>query len=394
MKPYLVWAEIDLTAIAHNIDALKRATHPEARLMAVVKANAYGHGYREVAEKALECGVDILGVARVDEAVKLRESGFDVPVLIFGITPPCHAETLLQYDLTQTVSSLKSARVLSDIAAQSGKKIRTHLKVDTGMGRLGIQADCRRYDANGFKIDESAVKEVESIVRLPGLEPEGIYTHFATADSSDKSYADRQFEIFIAFLDALNRSGIRFSVRHAANSAGIIDMPDTHLDLVRAGISLYGLYPSGEVDKNRVALKPVMALKTRIAHLKKVPAGFKISYGITYETKKPTTIATVPIGYADGYSRLLSSRGNMLVCGRKAPVVGRVCMDQTMLDVSHIPEADLDDEVVVFGTQGDQTITADEVAEAAGTINYEVVSSIMARVPRVYIKGKFEVPKI
>ena len=385
MEPYLVWAEIDLTAIAHNVNALKRATHPEARLMAVVKANAYGHGYREVAAKALECGVEILGVARVDEAVKLRESGFDVPILIFGITPPCHAETLLKYDLTQTVSSLEGAQVLSDIAAQSGKKIRTHLKVDTGMGRLGIQPDGRRYDANRFEIDESAIKEVESIVRLTGLELEGIYTHFATADSSDKSYADRQFEIFMVFLDALNRSGIHFSVRHAANSAGIIDLPDTHLDMVRAGIALYGLYPSAEVDKNRIALKPAMALKTRIAHLKKVPAGFKISYGITYETKKPTTIATVSVGYADGYSRLLSSRGNMLVCGRKAPVVGRVCMDQTMLDVGHIPEANLDEEVVVFGTQGDQTITADEVAESSGTINYEVVSSITERVPRVYI---------
>jgi alanine racemase len=385
MKPHLVWAEIDLTAIAHNICALKQATHPETRLMAVVKANAYGHGYREVAAKALECGVESLGVARVDEAVKLRKAGFDIPVLIFGITPPCHVETLLKYDLTQTVSSLKGAQLLSDIAVQSGKKIRVHVKVDTGMGRLGIQPVCRRADSKRFAIDETAVKEVESIVCLPGLEPEGIYTHFATADSSDKSYAHRQFEIFMAFLDALNRSGIHFSVRHAANSAGIIDMPDTHLDMVRAGISLYGLYPSGEVDKNRVALKPAMALKTRIAHLKKVPAGFKISYGITYETKKPTTIATVPIGYADGYSRRLSSSGNMLVCGQNAPVVGRVCMDQIMLDVGHIPEADLDDEVVVFGTQGDQTITAEAVAEAAGAINYEVVAAIAARVPRVYI---------
>ena len=385
MPPYLVWAEIDLAAIAHNIDALRRATHPEARLMAVVKANAYGHGYREIAEKAIECGIKTLGVARVDEAVKLRECGFDVPILIFGVTPTCHAETLLRYDLTQTVSSLKGAQALSDIASQSGKKIRAHLKTDTGMGRLGIQPGCRRHGADGSEIDASAVKKVESMARLPGLKLEGIYTHFATADSSDKSYAHRQFETFMAFLDALGRSGIHFSVRHAANSAGIIDMPHTHLDMVRAGISLYGLYPSAEVDKNRIALKPAMALKTRIAHLKTVPAGFKISYGITYETEKPTTIATVPIGYADGYSRLLSSHGNMLVCGRSAPVVGRICMDQAMLDVGHIPEADLDDEVVVFGTQGDQTITAEDVAEAAGTINYEVVSSIMARVPRVYI---------
>ena len=380
-----VWAEVDLEAIAHNVEALKRITQPDARFMAVVKANAYGHGYEAVARKALESGAEWLGVARVDEGVNLRKAGFDVPVLIFGITPAGHAGTLMKYDLTQTVSTLEGATVLSEMAVQRGGKIRIHIKVDSGMGRLGILPDSVRHQMPGYEHGPSAVEEVEAILRLPGLEMEGIYTHFATADSSDKSYARRQFAMFSEFLDDLRRAGIQPALQHAANSAAIIDMPETHLDMVRAGIALYGLYPSDEVDKDRVELKPAMALKTRIARLKKVPAGFKISYGITFETKAPTTIATIPIGYADGYDRLFSSRGYMLVSGRRAPVVGRVCMDQILLDVGHIPEAELDAEVVVFGTQGAETITAEEIAAEIGTINYEIVSKVMSRVPRRYL---------
>jgi alanine racemase len=384
MEPDPVWAEIDLGAIACNVRSLRGITQPETRFMAVVKANAYGHGYEAVAGKALESGTDALGVARVDEGVRLRKAGFDVPVLIFGITPPAYAETLIKNDLTQTVSSLEDATALSETAVRTGGKIRIHVKVDTGMGRLGILPDSRRYPIPGLETGTAAVEEVESILRLPGIELEGIYTHFATADSSDKSYANRQFELFLEFLNDLRRRGIEPAVRHAANSAAIIDMPETHLDMVRAGISLYGLYPSEEVDKYRVELKPAMALKTRIAHLKKVPAGFKISYGITYETETPTTIATVPIGYADGYNRRLSSRGSMLVRGRRAPIAGRICMDQIMLDVGHIPEAKLDEEVVVFGTQQGVSITVEEIAAEIGTINYEIVSTVTARVPRRY----------
>ena len=384
MEPDPVWAEIDLQAIAHNVQALKRITRPEARFMAVVKADAYGHGDKAVAQKALESGADVLGVARVGEGVKLREAGFDVPVLIFGVTPTVHAGTLIRNRLTQTVSSFEGAKALSEAAVCLGGKIRIHVKVDTGMGRLGILPDSCRHPARGAETGMSAVEEVESILRLPGLEMEGMYTHFATADSSDKTYARRQFDLFLGFLSDLRRSGIEPALRHAANSAAIIEMPETHLDMVRAGVSLYGLYPSEEVDKNRVELKPAMALKTRIAHLKKVPAGFKISYGITYETKTPSTIATVPIGYADGYSRLFSSRGFMLVSGRRAPIVGRVCMDQIMLDVGRIPEAELDAEVVVFGTQGEGSITVERLAAEIGTIHYEIVSTLTSRVPRRY----------
>jgi len=383
---HLVWAEIDLQAIAHNARELKKITSPTARMMAVVKANAYGHGCTAVSQAALENGATVLGVARINEAVALRKAGFAVPILIFGYTPPGHAKTLVRYDLTQTVSSLAGAEALSNDPARKGGKIRIHLKVDTGMGRLGILPDSRRCPADGLEAVRSAVDEVRSIARLPGLELEGIYTHFATADSADKSFARKQFEIFLAFLDDLGRSGIRPPVRHAANSAAIIDMPETHLDMVRAGVSLYGLYPSDAVDTRRAVLKPAMALKTRVAHLKQVAAGFKISYGVTYETHRPTTIATVPVGYADGLNRLLSSRGSMLVCGQKAPIVGRICMDQTMLDVGHIHGVALDSEVVVFGRQEDASIPVDEIAGMIGTINYEVVSTITDRVARVYLR--------
>ena len=380
----LVWAEIDLKAIAHNVKALRKITHPKARLMAVVKANAYGHGVKQVAQTALKNGADLLGVARFNEGVELRDLGFDVPILIFGHTPPKHAELLVQYRLTQTVSSYPYCKALSDKVSLNGNKIRSHLKVDTGMGRLGILPDSRRYAEP--ETPETAVKEVVSITRLPGIELEGIYTHFATADSADKSYARSQLDVYLGFLKSLREAGIELNIQHAANSAAIIDMPDSHFDMVRAGISLYGFYPSEEVDKTRIELKPAMTLKTRIAHLKKVPAGFKLSYGLTHETKTPTVIATVPIGYADGLNRALSSCGHMLVGGQRAPIVGRVCMDQTMLDVGHIQGVGFDDEVVVFGKQGEETISVEEVASHINSINYEIVCAITNRVTRQYLE--------
>jgi len=386
----LVSAEVDLNAIAHNVSELRRITSPAARMMAVVKANAYGHGLKEVARKALQNGAAALGVARIDEGIQLRKAGLDAPVLIFGYTPPALTNNLIEFGLTQTVFSYKTAEMLSETGIDSGKKIKIHFKVDTGMGRLGLMHDSGRSFSPDTEITGNAISEVESIARLPGLELEGVYTHFATADVSDKSYARKQFEIFIDFLNRLRLAGLEIPVKHAANSAAIIDLPETHLDMVRAGISIYGLYPSNEVNKSLVALKPAMELKARIVHLKKVPAGFKISYGITYETEKPTTIATVPIGYADGFNRLLSSRGHMLVRGHKAPIVGRICMDHTMLDVGHIPEIDLEDEVIIFGQQGDLSITVDEIASTIGTINYEVVSTITDRVPRIYLNRNSE----
>jgi len=385
MDTPLVWAEVDLQAIAHNVRELRRVTLPAARLMAIVKANAYGHGAIEVARQSLKSGAEALGVARLNEGIRLRNAGLDSPVLIFGYTPPALAKMLVEFDLTQTIFSYTAAEALSGAAVSFAKKIKVHLKVDTGMGRLGMLADCFRSFNTGMKVAKSAAREVEKIAQLPCLKLEGLFTHFATADWADKSYAKKQFEIFSDFINQPGLLNLEIPVKHTANSAAIIDMPETHLDMVRAGISVYGLYPSDEMDKKIIDLKPAMALKTRVIHLKKVPAGFKVSYGISYEAEKPTTLATVPVGYADGFNRLLSSCGYMIVCGRKAPVVGRVCMDLTVLDVGHIPDVRLEDEAVIFGKQGDSAITVDEIATTLKTINYEVVSTITDRVPRLYL---------
>ena len=385
MDALLVRAEIDLKAIANNIKELRRITHPDARLMGVVKANGYGHGAIEVAQCALQNGAEILGVARIEEGVQIREAGIEVPILIFGYTLPELAIDLLEYDLTQTVYTYASAQTLSRTAAALKKKIRIHLKVDTGMGRLGLLPQNFQLD-NSAAIDTDAVEETLAIAGLDGLELEGIFTHFATADSADKTYAEDQLDLFMNFLNRLRKAGLEPPVRHAANSAALIDIPQSHLDLVRPGIATYGLYPSDEVNKRHVSLKPAMALKARIIQLKKVPAGFKVSYGTSHETRKPTTIATIPIGYADGLNRLLSSRGQMLVHEQRAPIIGRVCMDLTMLDVGHIDNIQMGDEVAVFGRQGSASITVDEVASSLNTINYEIVSTITARVPRVYLR--------
>lgn len=380
MSAPLVWTEIDLSAIAHNVRELRRLTNPEARLMAAVKANAYGHGITGVAREVLRCGADELGVARIEEGIALREAGIDVPVLIFGHTPSELNEKLFQFDLRPTVFSIPAAEAISKTAVTLNDTIKIHLKIDTGMGRLGMLSE---IDAR--EKAPAVLNGIIQITKLPGIEIQGIYTHFATADSSDKTYANMQFKRFTEFLSHLDQKGIAIPLRHAANSAAIIDMPETHLNMVRAGISLYGLYPSDEVDKSRVTLQPAMEIKTRIIHLKKVPAGFKISYGSTYETVKDTVIATLPVGYGDGYNRLLSSQGHVLVRGRRAPVVGRVCMDLTMIDVGHIPDASLDDEVVLLGRQKDAFISADEIASLLNTINYEVVTSVAERVPRIYL---------
>jgi len=379
MEP-TIWAEIDLDAIVNNVRELRRATRTGARVMAMVKANAYGHGTEAVARTALENGADCLGVSRIREAIDLRDAGFKVPILIFGRTPPSLALQVAAHDLTATLYDLPTAKAYSESAESRGETIRVHLKVDIGMGRLGILPDSRR-PKNGRP---AAIAEVMQISRLPGLNVEGIYTHFATADSADKTYAHYQLEEFRSFLVELEQAGLKFQIRHAANSAAIIELPESHFDLVRPGISMYGLPPSSEVDLSNVRLIPAMTLKAQIVHVKSVDAGFKVSYGSTWEAPKPIVIATVPVGYADGFSRLLSNRGEMLVHGCKAPIVGRVCMDQTMLDVGHIPDVQVGDEVVIIGRQKEAAILADDIAAELGTINYEVVSSIMARVPRIY----------
>ena len=381
----ITWAEVNLDAYAHNIRELRRISRVPARLMAVVKANGYGHGAVEVAREALQNGAQYLGVARIDEAIPLRQAGLEVPILIFGYTPPDLAPLLIDYELTQTVYSISTASALSEQATRKGKKIIIHLKVDSGMGRLGFLLAATN-DTRDDIATRNSVRAIETISRLPGLTVEGIFTHFATADSAEKSYANMQLDRFMDLLTRLQKQGLEPPIRHAANSGALIDMPDSHLDMVRPGIATYGLHPSAEVNKSRVDLRPVMSLKSRVIHLKRVPPGFNISYGITFQTKNHTTIATVPVGYADGFNRLLSSRGHMLVHGQRVPIVGRVCMDLTMLDVGEVSGVALEDEVVVFGEQGKGAVTADEIASDLDTINYEIVSTITARVPRIYLK--------
>jgi alanine racemase len=375
----LIWAEIDLAAIAHNVRELRRLIGDRVQLMVAVKANAYGHGAVEVARAARESGADQLGVARVEEGVALRRAGIEAPILILGYTPPDNASDLIEHRLMPTVYALESARAFSAAATAVNRSIAFHIKVDSGMGRLGVPCDALQLD-----ISQQPVAAIKAILQLPGLDFQGLCTHFATADHGDKTFAHRQFSRFQALVADLKAAGIAIPIKHAANSGAIIDMPETHLDMVRAGISLYGLAPSGEVDLGRIDLRPALALKARIIHLKTVPAGTRISYGGTWTSPSATTIATIPVGYGDGYNRRLSNRGQMLVKGKRTPVVGRVCMDLTMLDVGHIDDVKVGDEAVLIGRQGEEEISADEIAELLGTINYEVVTGLMARVERVY----------
>lgn len=371
-----VWSEINLDALAHNVRQLRSVTSPQAELMAIVKANAYGHGAEQVAWTALASGAKRLGVARVSEGIELREAGIAAPILVLGYTVPEEYPLLLKHNLIQTVYNIEIARGLSALASRANKKAPVHIKVDTGMGRLGFFPDSR------------GIVDILDIARLPHLELSGIFTHFATADSRDKSYARLQWSKFTGLLDALARAGLTFPCRHAANSAAILEMPETHLDMVRAGIAIYGVWPSKEVANRRVHLQPVMAVKTRIAHVKEVPADFGVSYGVTYTTSAPTVVATIPAGYADGYSRLLSSKGEVLIRGQRAPVIGRICMDQFMVDVGHLPDVEPGEEVVLLGRQGNAIITADDIADQIGTISYEVLCAINCRrVPRHYIKA-------
>lgn len=393
----LIYAQIDLDAVENNILALRKLTHENVKFMAVVKADAYGHGAVRVAQRAIETGAAWLGVARFHEAEELRKAGIQVPILIFGFTHPLLAEQIAELNLTPTIYNVEMAEALSYQAVKKSVNIKAHLKIDTGMGRVGMLPDSRRIPAeskgksetesnkNTISSNQKSIEEIKKIISLSKFELEGIYTHFAAADHRDKSYAEYQLKVFNLLLNDLKKEKIKFNICHAANSAAIIDLPQSHFDMVRAGIAMYGLYPSDEVDKTKVNLKPAMELRSVITSVKKVPKGFKVSYGMTYETDKKTIIASVPIGYADGFSRLLSSTGYMLVKGMRAPIAGRVCMDQTLIDVGHIPDVRTGDGVIIMGSQKDETISADEIASLTGTINYEIVSSLTSRVPKIFI---------
>ncbi|BBB90785.1 alanine racemase [Methylomusa anaerophila] len=364
-----VWAEVDLAAIANNVREIKKLVKPTVKFCAVVKGDGYGHGAVAVARTVLAAGADCLAVAIVSEAVELRRAGFTVPIMVLGFTPAQQAKLVAVNNITQTVYSLEAAQALAAAAAATGKPVKVHIKIDTGMGRIGVMP----AEAGSFAL---------AVARLPGIEIEGVFSHFATADSRDKSYAYEQMDKFKAALAAIEQCGIKIPVRHIANSAATLELPSAHFDMVRAGIILYGLWPSAEVAR-MINLKPAMCLKAQLVQVKSVPAGTSISYGRTYSTPDNRRIATLPIGYADGWTRLLSGKTSVLVRGRRAPLVGTICMDQCMVDVSEIPAALPGDTAILFGSP---QLTAAEVAAKIGTISYELVCMVGKRVPRLYIQ--------
>lgn len=365
-----------MDALAFNMRGIRARTESGAMVTAVVKADAYGHGVEEVSRVVLENGADRLAVACISEAKQLRRAGIDAPILILGASDVSDAPEIVSNGIIPAVFSYNFASALSDAGRAQGKNVKIHIKVDTGMSRIGFVAG---------EDEDSAVSVIKRIYELPNIEIEGIFSHFSTADEEDKAYTKRQFDVFVSFCDRLKAEGIEIPIRHIANSAAIMMYPETHLEMVRAGIILYGLYPSQEVDKTRLPLVPVMRLKSRITMVKEKEAGWGVSYGREYITGQRTRIATVPVGYADGYTRNLAKRASVLLKdGTCAKIIGRICMDQCMIDVTNVNNISAGDEVTLFGADG---ITADDIAGWMDTINYEVVCLVSKRIPRVFVAG-------
>ena len=372
MRPVI--AEVDLDKIEYNIKNIVKISKGK-EVIAVVKADAYGHGALDLVPVLLENGVKRLAVAVITEAIELRHNKIDAPIMILGFTPLDFSSEMVEYNIEQTVYDLDYAIELSKFAVSNNAKIKVHIALDTGMGRIG------------FIPDEDSLKKVKQICKLEGLEVIGLFTHFSTSDEKDKEYTYMQLKKIKDFNDSLIAAGINIPLKHVSNSGAIIDMPETFMDAVRAGIILYGYYPSDEVDKKNLDLKPALTLKTKVCHVKELEEGMYVSYGRTYKTEKKTIIATLPIGYADGYSRALSNNGKVIINGHFANIVGRVCMDQCMVDVTDIPNVKVSDEVILLGEQGDLKYNADDMAKDLGTINYEVLCMIKQRIPRVYIRN-------
>jgi alanine racemase len=369
------WAEISLDSISHNTQTFKSNLHESCRLMAVIKADGYGHGAVEVARTAIKAGADFLGVAFLDEALQLRDAGIDIPILVLGYTPPYSVEMAVLHDITLSVFSHDVANALLHCSKRLNKLARVHLKVDTGMTRIGVTEK------------EEALTLARKIMSTPFLFLEGIFTHFADADNQDSAYTHQQFQLFTSFIHFLESCQIKIPVKHCCNSAATINFPEMHLDMVRVGISLYGLPPSLDMQHDRYPLEQAMHFKTKVASLKFVPKNQAIGYGCTFKPTKDSLIATIPVGYADGLSRSLSNSGTVLVRDIRVPIVGRVCMDQAMIDVTSIPYVKVGDEVILFGGSKNAFIPIHEIAGHMNTIGYEVVCLIGKRVPRVFIKN-------
>ncbi len=370
------WVEVNLDAIAANLGQFKNIAGPQVELMAVVKADGYGHGAAAVATAALEAGAGSLAVAFVEEGIALRRSGIRAPILLLGYTDPTRCTELVEYDLTPTIFNAEAAASLSELAVAAGVVQKIHLKVDTGMGRVG------------FLPDEAAAK-ISAISRLPGLAAEGLFTHFAVAEDLSGSYTRRQLELFEKIIEQCSREGVKFKKIHAANSAAAINYPRSYYNMLRLGLAMYGHYPDPDLARNDPVpqLTPAISFKSRVVMVKQVPPGSSISYGCTYTTTASARIATVPVGYADGYSRLLSNRGQVLIRGSRVPVIGRICMDHFMVDVTDLPGVRVNDEVVLYGRQGKESVTVEEMAALIGTVNYELLCAIDKRVPRFYFRN-------
>ena len=373
MNRYLrCYAEISLEAIGHNIREVKKRLPEGVKLLGVVKANAYGHGAVPVASY-LENQVDYFATATIEEAVELRENGISAPILILGYVSPSQYGDLVEYDITQTIDSYAQALALEKEAARQNRKAKAHLAVDTGMTRIG------------FQVTEHDADEAAKIADLPHIELEGMFTHFSCADQEDKTYCSMQMEKYDKMTALLAERGVTIPLRHICNSAGIMEFGDHRFEMVRSGIITYGIYPSEEVKKERLDLIPALSWKSHVIHVKEVGPGIGVSYGATYVTEKPMTrIATVSAGYADGYPRALSNQGCVLIHGKKAPIIGRICMDQMMVDVTDIPDVQVEDVVTLVGTDGDETITIEEIANPAARFDYEMLCDISSRVTRVY----------
>ncbi len=364
-------AIIDRAAIQSNYLELKRNVAEDVEILAVVKANAYGHGAVETAKALEQAGCSFFGVAMCEEGVELREAGIKSPIIVLGGVYPNQIRDAVEYGLTPVIFDIETARILDNLSAKTGKRVNIHIKVDTGMGRLGL-------------LPYQVIPFFKTLKGLANLEVEGILSHFAEADEEDKEFSEEQLNVFLKIIKVVNELGFDPRLMHLANSAAIIGHVDSHFNLVRPGIMLYGAYPARHMVE-KIDLKPAMRLVTQIVHVKKAPKDFPVSYGRKFITKRDSIIAAIPIGYGDGYPRSLSNKGEVLIRGRRARVAGVVCMDITMLDVTHIKDVSAGDEVVLMGKQGEDEITAYELAEKADTISYEILCGITSRVPRVYV---------
>lgn len=368
------WVEVDLKAVAENIKALKSLLKPGVLFMAVVKADGYGHGAVQVAQTALAGGADRLGVALLEEGAVLRKAGITAPIHLLSELSFSEASSIIEFELIPTVYTESFAEKLDQEASRRRSRVKIHLKIDTGMNRVGVPSG-------------KAVTLAEAVSRLPALEIEGIFTHFALADIPNSDFTHIQLERFQQVLTELVSRGLTLPIRHAANSAAVTLFPETHLDMVRCGISIYGLHPSA-ATKDKVSLKPALSLKAVIPFIKTIAPGEGVSYGYTFRAERSTKVATLPLGYADGYTRLLSNKSWVLIRGQRAPVIGNICMDQLMIDITDVPEVRVDDEVVLIGRQGDEEVSADELAGLLGTINYEITCMLNKRLPRIYLNSE------